>query len=259
MEKLLYVLLLVFFCLWSAGCEMRSETLENNSSNQMPISFIDERNEQCVPTFLDMSASKEIILALSVNDHTLPLRASSSFLFAQCEQYILRYDIKSNKIDRIVDLGQTYEGWSFKTSYSSNGRYAISNTFDPQNTNPILSGKNYFLIDLEMYTSQLLATSYNEKIASDATTLIPQESRMDYYNLSFEETGIKSSLLRDSAFIKEIDRNFEHISYDIIDSNRVGLLIPTIPGSEKVLGDYRFIILDLQSDSIVQELCLAPK
>lgn len=257
MVKYFCVCFLICIFLMTSGCKQNKLAPIDNSLVQSSTSDVIKNNNRYDPKFLDINSGTQNIGVLPVGDCNLPLWSQSSFLFTQHENYVVRYDINNNKIDKIVDLGNVYENWSFKTSYSSNGRYIISNMFDPNNENPKLIGCYYFLIDLKSQTKTLLAEVYDENRAIEVTSLIPQESRSDYYDLAFSTEILKNALLSESLYLKDIDRRFEHISCVAIDSNRAGLLIPTTPGLEDILGNYRFMVLDLQSDKIVQECHLS--
>ncbi|MDR2525610.1 MAG: hypothetical protein LBC83_05440 [Oscillospiraceae bacterium] len=214
------------------------------------------------PQFLDFAACADLLNTLPVDDANVRFTARSEFLFLQMDRYVIRYSVRENRIDAVVDLGNPVaEGWTFGTSYSQNGRYMISVSYnaaveDPTQKDGAQTGRNYILLDFEEASSEWLADAYSEHAAAEATKRIPQEVAGDYYNLLFSVDDFKSELLQNSNWWKEATQGFNRKSCAVLDENRAGIFLPHTLGQEAVLGDYEFAILDLRQDVIAQRLRL---
>lgn len=228
------------------------------------------------PKFMDVEEGKTALKPLVFGSIGWSLYHRQNFLFAVFGSYVLRYNISENTIDRVVDLGQSYNNWPFGVSVSSNGRYSISYSFDFHGE----PARNFFLIDFETKTAQLICDLYSkEKVEIIKNDKIPDEIKDEFGDLwlnplmpdtgcSIVEGGLDENSGKIHYLFHNKSGNITEITslqnlnggggYCILDEDRIGAIMTTETDSYE-LGYYKIVIIDVDEDKIVQEYVLNTK
>lgn len=249
-NKLIIGIVLFSFLILSS-CQQ--DTVINNSSSPVVTHYdksqIDDNGN---PRFYKKDEYRTILTKMTISKHELSLRSRKHYLFVQNGSYVLRYDIINNTIDSIVYLGKTADGFAYRTTFSLDGCLMISymyNAVDNYSNDSVRL--NYYLTDFESHSSKLLAKSYSASEVERCQALIPEHEKNDYYDLEFAEDILKNELLSKSMFLTEVSSSFDNALFVAIDALRAGLFVPGHQNAERI-KDYRFIVLNLQSDDILQ-------
>ncbi|MCL2300197.1 MAG: M56 family metallopeptidase, partial [Firmicutes bacterium] len=191
------------------------------------------------PTFLSVEQGREALKHLIWGSDGWWLDTQGDYIFAHFWRYIVRYDIKTNRIDKIIDLGDAPQYWWYASTYSPDGRYCVAQAqeFD----GPGHTGK--VLIDLK-----------NETVKSTEQEHFPHSFDSNPYQ-------VESRLLEHGYgwFLNDVEikalRPYASTITEIIplDNNRVGALMPVSADASGYLGYYKFAVIDLAQDKIVQE------
>lgn len=197
--------------------------------------------EKYYPQFIEVESAQAAIKPLLFSSVGWSLWSRPHYLFAVYGQYIFRYNIEENRVDKAVNLNESYEGWPFGTSFSSNGRYCIEYSFHFDGDGSF----HYFLLDFEEETSRLISASYDPAKAES----LPDQIKNEVENLKFKEEETDAGQMESSDFGQ----------YQRIDQDRIGGIIPIDQQSEGELGYYKFVVIDKAQDKILQEYCLNTK
>jgi len=178
------------------------------------------------PVFLSLETGGEALKPLIWGSHGWGIDTHGDFLFAYFYRYVLRYDAKTNRIDKIIDLGEAPEYWYYGVTFSPDGQSCVAQAreFD----GPGQTGK--VLIDLE---NETYAPTQQEHFTFDTDRLFQTE---------------------DFAEIKAL-RSYECSTAVAIamGENRIGAILPCDEAGWDALGYYKFAIIDLVQDKIIQE------
>lgn len=246
MKYMLYVLICISL-LGLTSCQSQ-KVISDSESSIYEITQIDEKYK---PTFMDIESGKSAIKTLIYGSVGWDLRYRAPFLFAVQGRYILRYDIDKNEIDRIVDLRESYNGWPFQTSFSSNGRYCIEYSFDFNNDEP---AHNYFIIDFERKTADLITDIYNKNFVPKLSDDIKGEMQDLRFNVN-EPAVFHSYNGNEITALKDLGLG----CYINVDENRIGAIMPISSELSGELGYYKFSIIDIRKNEIVHEYMLNTK
>lgn len=182
------------------------------------------------------------------------LISRGDFLFAAYSNYVLRYDIKKNQIDKFIYLGDSSD-YPLGVSVSSDGRYLISYNFDFDNEK---SSFNYFLTDITDETTELISAEYNdsETESIQENLDLPDEIKAELKDLRFDVPE-KSGEDVDWAKITVIEKPTE--GWTVIDDNILGIIMPTVSENQLKLGYYKIVVIDYNKDKIINECPLLNK
>jgi hypothetical protein len=299
MKKLIYLSICICLLLIISACrEVNLTNSENNNSKKeyyptllyvkenkvgkkYYIKFVedakDKAEEKHYPKFMDVETGKQALKPLVFGSigWSYPYYREQ-FLFTTTGGYLLRYNINKNEVDRVVYLGEGYNGWPYEFSFSSNGRYSIVSNFS-------FSGglnRNYFLIDFEENTVELICDIYSEdKVAEIINNRIPKEVKREvnkYLMFDLSESATCCSIEETASTTEPYNylytfhdkngntsnlyslKNLSCGSYSIIDENRVAAIMsPEGIGCD--LGYFKIAIIDVKEDKIIQEYFLNKK
>ena len=160
------------------------------------------------PSFINDSNGLKLINDFNLSVSDLQLYAKKSFALFAIDRFVFRYNIASNMIDTIVDLGEIEGFKHHEISCAADGRYLISYFYYTDSKNDELITENYYLIDLEQQNSIFLADTFSEKNSEIARKKIPEELQMEFYNLSFYDEELKSDRIAESKCVSSIFKKF---------------------------------------------------
>lgn len=253
MKKIVYIVgvVLLLACICSA-CDNKVHRENNNSD-------LDMQND--APYFLDVETAKEELKSAIWGSQgwNIFFPNESNYIYAVFGSYMLRYNILSNEIDKAMILENTATDFlSQKLQFSLDGKYG---TFSyVWNENHQHQSGNIYLIDFENSEITLLSDSEgNFKIEN--MVFDGDNHNLDILNYSIEYKSEEDQYI---AYIK----NHQSSGYEIsalqgaslngerpfvgIDSKTIGSLIP-ISGDGFNLGYYKFVLIDIEKDEIIQE------
>ncbi|KPU43277.1 hypothetical protein OXPF_27180 [Oxobacter pfennigii] len=178
-----WICIFVCICLLSGltACYKKSATSEETLPVASFDSVVEAVDKKYYPKFMDIEEGKTALKPLVYGSIGWSLLHRQNFLFAVFGRYVLRYNINENKVDKVDYLGESYNNWPFGASASSNGRYSISYSFDFYGE----PARNYFLIDFETETAELICDIYSEeKVDIIKNYKIPDEIKGELEDLS---------------------------------------------------------------------------
>ncbi|MCL2298815.1 MAG: hypothetical protein FWC27_01555, partial [Firmicutes bacterium] len=191
------------------------------------------------PTFLSPEQGLEAIKPLIWGSEGWWLDTQGDYIFAHFFRYLLRYDVKTNKIDKFIDLGDAPQSWWYAATYSPDGRYCVAQAqaFDA----PGQTGR--VLIDLK---NETVKSTEQEHYPHSTQTLPYQvEPRLMEHGYGWFLNDVEIKALRPYAgTITEVIA---------MEGNRVGAMMPVSAEANGYLGYYKLAVIDLAQDKIVQE------
>ena len=268
------MLISIFLSLGLTACGQGISLSRETSSIFLPTTKVGDVDEKHSPMFMDLEKGKAGLKSLTHATSSWTLLSRKNFLFASYGQYVFRYDISKNIIDKTIDLGEQLTGWSFGISISSNGRYLVSYSFEFPSTEP---ERNFFLIDFESETAKLICDNYVNKTEADniANSMIPNEVKGEFENLRFKTPSpdhscriteelspgsIQYYFHNQNGDAKEISP-FSNFAlglggYSIISQNQIGAIIPIGDEFHGRIAYYKIVVIDVNEDKIIQEYAL---
>lgn len=268
MKKFIYLFICICLLLGTAACGKKDQKKPVDLSNM-------KVDEKYYPEFMDSTEGKESLKSLVFGSMGWSLYSSDNFLFALVGRYIVRYNINENNVDQIIQRGA--DEWPSITSFSKDGRYVITGNFDFNGT----TSRNYFLMDLEKQTVNLICDVYDEeKIDEIINQKIPDEIKKDINsNLTFNHNSFNESSTLE--FNSSLEKPYKTIvifhdeqgntkeltslegystcgAYNIFDKEKIGVVMPVEPMSCDI-GNYKIAIVDVKQDKIIQEYILNKK
>lgn len=250
-NKFLLILLTLTFLL--SGCSYKKFLLE--SCTYTPSNNIKSTDS---PAFLELKNTTNIIEKIDLSNDNLQIYSRKPYIFICSKKYIIRCNILLSQIDTIIDIGKLPEHLSHNVTVSSDGNFIISYILNNSTDTYHTTGQNYFLIDINLQSVELLAECYSESAAIIAKSHIPDNIKPDYYNLIFSIDELKSDKIAHSKFIKSIyDKiNNNYIWCSVLDSDTVAILAPTNPNDIVCLNNYSITIVDLNKDCAINTFFL---
>ena len=218
----------------------QNDSYEGVGSDTMHLFYVAEPEiPTLTPTFLPPGTGTEALKPLIWGSEGWWLDTQGDYIFAHFFRYLLRYDIKTNKIDKIIDLGDAPQSWWYASTYSPDGQTCVvqAQNFD----GPGETGR--LLIDLKNET----VTETEQEHFSHSTQTNPRqvEPRLLEHGYGWFINDVEIKALRPyAATITEVIA---------IDENRVGALMPVSDEANGYLGYYKFAVIDLAQDKIIQE------
>ena len=256
-----------FLCILASMCLLISIAACGNTNEEQPVTTdgtvaatATAANEngtvdkKYYPTLVQKNEAEKAIESLTFASEGWDLRSRDNFLFAIHGNYVIRYNIGENKIDKYMYLGDD-SGHPFAVSISSNGRYLITYNFDFDNEQPPY---NYFLTDLTEENVELITAEYNEVEAENirAALDLPDEIKGEIKNLRFDVPE-KSEENVDWKNITVAEKPAG--GWTVIDDNTLGIIMPIASENEQKLGYYKIVVIDCTQDKIINECPLLDK
>lgn len=188
-----------------------------------------EKHPPLSPVFLPIEEGlAEAIEPLAMYSVGWIIDAQGDFLFAKYHRYILRYDITSNQIDKVVDLEEPEEHCFYPSSISPDGRYCV------------------------VYTTEIPGNEFDEpvdKILIDFKQETFERTNRGFYPYNgVHDKGYQ--MLLDITAVNAPELSPGDVA--AIDENRVGALLPGQPHATGLLGYYKFAVIDAAKDEIIQ-------
>lgn len=230
--------------------------------------------ETGAPKFIDVQTAREELKSAMWGSQgwRIYFPNQSTYIYAGFGRYLLRYNISDNKIDRAVKSGDTLSSfYDINWSFTLDGKYAIF--ADLWNENYQYQPRNIYLLNFENREIRFLAYSESDfKIEN-----IPENIRVGFNIENIFLDGNHDNL---DVLNCTIEHNFEEDKYIAytrgnnssgyevtalrgaslncerpfvgIDAKRVGSIVP-INGNGLNLGYYKFVLIDIEKNKIVQE------
>ena len=174
--------------------------------------------------------------------------ARPDYIFAYHGGLILRYDIAKNDIDRAVDIG--YAAGSYREpSFSADGQACVTWQSVGIDSKPV-PGQRY-VID---FTEQTIVPTDWEAYPPNYDTGCRVEDRYHPKTPGYDFYGKDGSITEITLLQKE-DLGW----HGVIDEARIGALMPADPDNPGAMGDYKFVVIDVASDTIAQECAIYQK
>lgn len=258
-----FVLTAICLCVFLTACNVPHQK-EQVSSSSVPDNVSEHLDESFYPSLIDYESSKDRLKDLTFGSIGWTLRHRKDYLFAVYGKYILRYNIRDNKIDKMVELGKSYNNWPFGTSFSSDGDYCIAYSFDFSGED----SRNYFLIDFIADKTWLICGRVNEFDLNKVPESVRDEISGNSFSRPKEQTNYSITRKQTDENKAEYYFRNEHGeikiinslsplghggAYTIVDKNRIGAIMPQNPEEEWALGYYKFVVIDVSQDKIVQD------
>ena len=234
-----------------------------------------EVDEKYYPRYIDIDKGKNVLKQLIHGSSGWELFGGKNFLFATHGNYVIRYNIKENKVDNIIYLMESFNKQPYAITCSQNGRYCITYNYDFQEP----GYNNYFLIDFEEHNIKLICDIYDEEIANE---IILQKIPTEIQNEVTKRLMFKTKKTNDCCNLesqwqiadgnkyifenskkqkKELD-SIKYLngcgSYYILSENKIGVIMAT-ESNNCDLGYYKIAIVDVANDKIIQEYILNNK
>jgi hypothetical protein len=151
--------------------------------------------------------------------------AHGDYLFATFYKYVLRYDIKKNQIDKIIDLGEAPDHWYYSATFSPDGQSCVAQAHE---------------FDGPGQTGRVLIDLKKETAAPTEREHFPTLLGSPYQANDFVKVKVLNAYENGTAVAITMDEN------------RIGAILPTEAGWD-ALGYYKFAVIDLAKDKIMQE------
>ena len=189
------------------------------------------------PVFLSPDTGREALKPLIWGSDGWWIDAQGDYIFAHFFRYIVRYDTKKNRIDKLIDLGEAPQYWWYAATYSPDGQSCVAQAreFD----GPGQTGK--VLIDLK-----------KETVKPTEQEHYPHGMDSKPYQVDYQyDNGWFINKAEIKAMRPYTGANGTAVAI-AMDRNRVGAILPSEAGWD-ALGYYKFAVVDLKQDKIVQE------
>ena len=122
-----------FFALALAGllllaCGACGDSPADPSANNEPTTTLSQEAEALPlsPAFLPLDTGVEALKPLIYGSDGWRLGTQGDYIFAHFWRHIVRYNVKINKIDKIIDLGDAPQYWWYASTYSPDGRFCVA-------------------------------------------------------------------------------------------------------------------------------------
>ena len=237
------------------------------SEEQSPAADIED-----TPVFIDVETAASELRAAYWGSHgwTIQLPEYSDCLFAEFGYHLLRYNIAENTIESAVKWTD-HQGLAAMWRFSPDGNYAISYKVNHSDGSQV---SKTFLIDflnkeISYISNTLDSINADEMLPSafqdglNLKTWTGNNTReLDNYTLVYEwrEDGLgyglyaydemmqkrEIALIRDSLLANDLP-------YVIVDGELICSMIPMDHDSRAYLGYYKFVLIDVESGSMIQE------
>lgn len=243
-----------------ASCD-KNIFLQNQDINMSQNSTVSTDKSVPQPSFINDSNGLKLINDFNLSVSDLQLYAKKSFALFAIDRFVFRYNIASNMIDTIVDLGEIEGFKHHEISCAADGRYLISYFYYTDSKNDELITENYYLIDLEQQNSIFLADTFSEKNSEIARKKIPEELQMEFYNLSFYDEELKSDRIAESKCVSSIFKKFNgrHIWNSLVDLETLIVICPKEIEYCNYFWDYTLLVIDLNKDSVIKNFPFSDK
>ncbi|MCM1543757.1 MAG: hypothetical protein NC110_00500 [Ruminococcus sp.] len=243
---LIVATLCLLFCLFTIGC-----TADRTDKKSSLI------NEPGTTEFLPISKSEDLLDDVFCPD----IQIKSNYIFIQLNEFVLRYDMELKAYDKFFKLASCSEDEAIAVTFSSDGQYSISYTYNSINGyGDRTEGGNFILTDIKSQTSKLIAKKYDESAGKALRKQLPSELQMEYYDFEFPSEGRKSDF---RATSKVYSKYFESVLSEVITAEEISYMLVSdemiikdkAPASTK-LGNLRLVVIDLKADKIIDECCI---
>jgi len=200
------------------------------------------------PVFLSPEIGLEALKPMIYGSIGWGIDAQGDYIFAYHHhyRYVLRYDVKANQIDKIIDLGEAPEYWYYGVTFSPDGQRCITQAheFDgPGHTGKVLIDlANETVVPTEQEHFPHSTDGKPYKVERD---VLPDGMMGWFFGVEGAEKTTEIKALRPYASMI--------VEVIAIDENRVGALLPVSGEASGYLGYYKFAVIDLARDKIVQE------
>ena len=222
-----FIVVLTLILSMFSACTGNTESLDNSPTV----------SEQYTPRFFEIDAGKLAIRDLVFVAEGWALRYRPNYLFAMLSNFVVRYNITENRVDRIVELGELPEGYYFVMSFSQDGRYSIVFLAPIPGWENVGDHKNYFLMDFDEEQVTLISTTFD----SVQTENLPGEVESRSNHIVFVANEARPAGITDAL---------------IMSSGQIGAIMPADSEMELELGFYKFVIIDADTGEIIQEYAL---
>jgi len=217
----------------------QNDSYEGAGADTMHLFYVAEPETPALsPTFLSLEEGLEAIKPLIWGSDGWWVDAKGDYIFAHFWRHILRYDARTNRIDKIIDLGYAPQYWYYGVSFSPIGQYCVAQAQE---------------FDGRGQTGRLLIDLKNEIVTETVREHYPHSTQSAPCEV---ETRYMEDGHRWFVNDKEITalRPYAGMIAEVIamDESRVGALLP-IDGAGGYLGYYKFAVIDLAQDEIIQE------
>lgn len=255
MKKVLCIFSIIAFALTLASCT-NAKTRGNDS--------IKWQSDTEKLVFTDVEVTREELQSSIWGSHGWRIYPSENYIYAGHGKFLLRYNIANNEIDKALRLDNNIS--DIILHFSSTGKHAIGFSLSYP--------KNIYLLDFEEQNTSFLADSENDF----AIEMLPLEIRAEFnkgnfffeannYNLSVLEYNINYnaeqdrylaysrdglSYLHEITALKGASLNSEY-PFVGIDGKTIGSLVPASEDEGMYLGYYKFVLIDIEKDEIIQE------
>ena len=200
---------------------------------------VEEQIPPLTPIFLPLGAGREALKPLIWGSEGWWLDTQGDYIFAHFFRYLLRYDARTNKIDKVIDLGDAPQSWWYAATYSSDGQSCVAQAQE---------------FDGPGHTGRVIIDLANETVAVTEQEHYPHSTQNN-------PCQVEARLLENGYgwFINNVEikalRPYAGMITETIamDGNRVGALMPVSAEANGYLGYYKFAVIDLEQDKIVQE------
>jgi hypothetical protein len=234
----------------------------------------DERydiNTQNVGEFVDVAYAKEKLepAIWGSQGYSIYYQKQSPYIYAAFGEYMLRYNISENEIDRAIQYKDGFIDSSFNVT--EDGRVAV--LINLWNETQQYEPQNIYLLNFNKSEAVYLADSKD----NFEMEMIPEDIRNDFNiesifngsnhdnNLEIVNYNIEYDA-KDNRYIAYVRYN-NLLSHEItvlkgllfsdelvgIDSKTIFTLIPTNKEENGLLGYYKFVLIDVEQDKIIQE------
>lgn len=221
------------------------ETEKSTAIEATTVTTSETESAQLRAEFLSVEEGLEAMKPLILETETWEIGTRGNYLFIvhnHCP-YVVRYNSDKNEIDRIVKIFDAPSGWYFNNSTKRDGEQHIveaRNIMDGKDMN------NRILIDF-----------------TNKTVSATEEDDFTRTNLSKGQADGKI-VIEDGRYyfyasggnVKEITSLPPNTEYSaavvVMEGNRIGAVLPSEKSVEK-LGYYKFVVIDISEDKIVQE------
>lgn len=127
MKKFLLILTCICFLLSISACSKNEEKQGNAAgeiTTESSVGTTKTVDKKCYPVFMERSKAEKDIENFVFGSSGWNLISRGDFLFAAYSNYVLRYDIKKNQIDKFIYLGDSSD-YPLGVSVSSDGNILL--------------------------------------------------------------------------------------------------------------------------------------
>lgn len=234
----------LLFAIMLTACTNEAQTV----NHELDLKNNDESKQAAALYFIDVEMAKEQLKPAIWGSHGWQIwhPNKSDYIYASFGRHLLRYNISNNDIDRAITL--QFESQNFidqKLQLSSDGKHG-------------LVADTYF-IDFENKDVSLLSEA-DTMAKRDNIAFDGDNHNLDVLAYSIEHKAVENQFIaskdqetpgHEMTSLRGADLNGER-SFVGIDAKIVGSLIPN-GGDGLELGYYKFVLIDVEKDEIIQE------